>query len=114
MPEKFENEPSLKLMRWIVSQYDAREGKKNQEEFLAERQITHGVIRTYRRLLEIIDRRKVSPPNGAGSARHHGPRRRTRRIRTGPPGHPGASSHSSGNRSPRTHVTVIIIDFDLP
>lgn len=114
MPESFENEPSVNLMRWIVAQYDACEGAESQAEFLTARRITHGNVRTYRRLLEILDRRKVSPPTGSGSPRPHGPHRRTRRIRTGPPGHPGASSRSSGNRRPRTRVTVIIIGFDLP
>ncbi|MFF1710732.1 hypothetical protein [Streptomyces sp. NPDC058268] len=114
MPENFETEPSLELMRRIVAEYDAREGRDGQAEFLAERHITPGIVRAYRRLLEIIDSKKVSAPTGSGGHRHHGRRNRNRRIRTGPPGHPGTSSRPSTNRRPDTRVTVIIIDFNLP
>ncbi|MGW7083947.1 hypothetical protein ACWGH2_10685 [Streptomyces sp. NPDC054871] len=118
MPDSFEtDDSSLEEMRRIIAEYDACEGQESKSEYLIQQRITLGIIGAYRKTIEIIDRRKVSPPTASstrGTSHRRSHRRRARRIPTSPPGHPGTHDRSHRNRRGRTRVTVIIIRFDLP
>ncbi|GGV33262.1 hypothetical protein [Streptomyces spectabilis] len=116
MTHSFEDDPVLKMMRDFVTRYDSLAGEESKAAFLTDQHITFGVVQTYRKLLDIMDRRAAALP-GTSAASSIRRRRRTRRALTAPPGRPGIRSRSPRKRPGGRRVTLVItldIDLDTP
>ncbi|GHE77569.1 hypothetical protein GCM10018785_52300 [Streptomyces longispororuber] len=114
MTHAFEHEPTLEMMRDLVTRYDSLGSKESRTAFLAEQGVTYGILQTYRKLIAIIDDRMASLPISSGASRTR--RRRTKRVLVAPPGRPGTRRRPIRNRRDR-RVTVVItlsIDIELP
>jgi hypothetical protein len=102
-------------MRRLIKQYDSLEDPDLKAEFLAAHGLTYPVIKRYRRIVALADRR--SSPHVSTVAIHVRPSRRgrTRRRRTAPPNRsyektrPDASLQVS--RSDTRIVIVLTIDI---